>query len=770
MLTKVVGTERIVTSIRTIFQVIAFSCVFAATCGKASTSHAATQVKVESDGALISVDGEPIAKVTAPTIEGVAPQISVGDLQDDWQRIEVRWPITKPIKIDDVAVSIEFQMRPDFHWMPHLAHENGFVAAQHSFRSPAIVAAEGRKTFVLVPDLALVGQTAGNPWYLDLDALQNRCAIGLSLTETPLHVAFHKSPGMVLEPRGAVLAFYVTAYQDDGEAPNPFGRVSRFLWSRFAESRFAAGEPLRVSLDRYVQHAYRWAFDTWSKFVWQEFDLDGTRVGAPQFIVNVSQSPNSPGPWFQREFLSIWNQAWFSSLRSAAGLHRWATRTGNDELLRKANLTKELALAAPTKNGIYKAVVAVPNCEHVVDGQIVIRPQSWDKAYWINSNRAPHNFGINQQWFHVLDASFTGLNMLRWHEELEADPRLLAKATQYADELLKLQQDDGFFPGWLHPETLQPGPVMNRTPETSMSVTFLLKLAELTHEDKYKQAALKAMDAVVKTNLPIGQWEDFETYWSCSGFGQDFAVGKKFPRNNMFKQNTLSIYWTAEALLASYRATNDRKYLAWGRRALDELSMHQQVWQPPFIYVPALGGFGVMNFDGEWNDARQSLFAELFLDYYRATGDEQLFQRGVAALKASFIMMYCPENPHVRGQYEKAHPFFGEEDFGFTMENYAHDGHPSPEGGGIGPFTIYDWGNGAACEARNRIRDHFGDVYIDVERGHAFGVDALKVEKQDGGWRIEDLANSPRTVRVVFSGGQTQDVKVDGSATVKDPP
>ena len=24
------------------------------------------------------------------------------------------------------------------------------------------------------------------------------------------------------------------------------------------------------------------------------------------------------------------------------------------------------------------------------------------------------------------------------------------------------------------------------------------------------------------------------------------------------------------------------------------------MWQPPFIRVPALGGFGVMNGDGEW--------------------------------------------------------------------------------------------------------------------------------------------------------------------------
>jgi len=41
---------------------------------------------------------------------------------------------------------------------------------------------------------------------------------------------------------------------------------------------------------------------------------------------------------------------------------------------------------------------------------------------------------------------------------------------------------------------------------------------------------------------------------------------------------------------------------------MDELSMTQQVWQPPFIYVPALGGFGVMNFDGEWNDPCLNIF------------------------------------------------------------------------------------------------------------------------------------------------------------------
>ena len=31
---------------------------------------------------------------------------------------------------------------------------------------------------------------------------------------------------------------------------------------------------------------------------------------------------------------------------------------------------------------------------------------------------------------------------------------------------------------------------------------------------------------------------------------------------------------------------------------------------------------------------------------------------------------------------------------------------------GMGVFTIYDWGNGAAAEAYNRLLDHFGDAFM----------------------------------------------------------
>ena len=235
----------------------------------------------------------------------------------------------------------------------------------------------------------------------------------------------------------------------------------------------------------------------------------------------------------------------------------------------------------------------------------------------------------------------------------------------------------------------------------------------------------------------------------------------------MYKQNNFSMYWTAEALLACYKSTGQQKWLDWGRRTLDELSMTQQVWHPPFIYVPALGGFGVMNADGEWNDSRETLFAELYLDYYKATGDPQLFERGVAALRSGFIMMYCPENPGAKIQWEKRYPWFGPEDYGFTIENYGHGGTTSPEGGGIGPFTIYDWGNGAASEARNRIYDHYGDVYIDRKRGCGFGLDGTTIERTNKCWKITDQIDSPRPIKIVFDDGSEKMIDLKGEATIR---
>lgn len=636
----------------------------------------------------------------------------INKIDENVVRVKLTFDLTDSLKQDDWKVNIFSNINPIFNWAPHLTPSDGYVIDQHVFRSPVLIVSDNKNVFYIIPDLEILGKGSPVKWYIDMDAEKNKLTLGMSNTEIPDHVLFKRSSG-ALYPKGKIeFGFYLMCYNDPEIVENPFRKPLDFLWKKYGHDLYKADNQLSNNLEPYIEHTYNWAFNTWKNSLWQEFLIDGNKVGAPVFIVNVTQSPNYPGVVNEREFRSIWNQAWFSSLRSASGLYRYAKRTNNLDLLEKANLTKELALSFPKKEGFFYGLIGTEMEQVRIDGKDYNRSKGWNHYFWGNSNRNPWTGDAKQAPFHVLDMSWTALLMLRWYDELETDTRLLKYAENYGRALVKKQSSNGFFPGWLDLNTLEPKNSLNESPETSMSVTFLLKLYQLTKNETYKISALKAMKAVIDNIIPVGRWEDFETYWSCSGYGNDFLVGKKVVRNNMFKQCNFSMFWTTEALFECFKLTGQQNYLKLGQRTLDEMLMTQASWQPPYIYVNALGGFGVMNCDGEWNDSRGSLFSEIIIQYGKLLKKEEYKERGIAALKSSFNMMYCPENPKAKKEWEKVWPFFGKEDYGFTMENYGHGGRTSLQGDGMGEFTIYDWGNGAASEAYNRILDKFGKNYL----------------------------------------------------------
>ncbi|MFS4457428.1 hypothetical protein [Maribacter sp. 2304DJ31-5] len=668
-----------------------------------------------------------ISSIAIDDLGDTKPELNYELVDQNTLKVVLSFDLKDSIKQDDWGVKIKPAFDPDFYWSPHLAPEDNYVISQHAFRAPALIMADtvASKRIVMVPDVELIEENGPN-WYMDIDALKNVMSVGWSKTNVKEHVLFTKEKGAVYAPGNYTLGFYLKATNEKEYVKNPWRDILAFQWENYGKDLYRAKEPLgRTDLEPYAEHTYNWAFDTWEDAVWQEFEIEGQKVGAPAFIVNVTQSPNYPEQSYEREFRSIWNQAWFSSLRSASGLYRYARRTQNEELLKKAVLTKELALSFPQKEGFFSGLIATEMEEFEIEGETYTKSKGWDTYYFGNSNRNPYvevqnpASDGNYYWgspkkspYHILDMSWTAYLMLTWYEELEKDERLLQYATRYADALLKIQDDKGYFPGWISDDLKALG-VLDQSPESAMSVTFLLKAYKHTKNEAYKEAALKCMGVLLEEIVPVGRWEDYETYWSCSGYGKNTLINKKVARNDMYKQNTLSIYWTAESLFDAYKLTNNPKYLEQGQRTLDELLMAQASWQPPFMYIRTLGGFGVMNADGEWNDSRQSLFAELIIKYGKELNKEEYIERGLAALRSSFVMMYCPENPITKVQWEAAHPHFGPEDYGFMMENYAHNGVTSREGLGIGVFTIYDWGNGAATEAYNKIRDHYGEAFIE---------------------------------------------------------
>ena len=629
----------------------------------------------------------------------------VTQVDENIVKVHIRFDLKDTVKQDDWQVQIKPAFKPEFNWAPHLTPTVNNIIDQHVFRSPALIATDQQRGIVIIPDLDILSRSGKNRWYMDMDAENNILSLGMSASKVSAHVLYERQPGAVYEGGIVEYGFYIIKYTEKQELANPFRLPLQFMWNKWGHDRLV--KLSSEDFEPYVKYTYNWAFNTWEKSVWQEFTLNGKKVGAPVFIVNTTQSPNYPGEVNEREFRSIWNQAWFSSLRSASGLFRYARRTADRTLLEKANLTKELALSFPMKDGFFYGLIGTDMCEVEMDGKKCNRSKGWDHYFWGNSNRNPFTWDARQSPFHILDMSWTALLMLRWYEELEKDARLLAYAETYARALLGVQYENGYFPGWLDLEKLQPMEYLNDSPETSLSVTFLLKLYEMTGKEKYKIAALKGIEAV-KEAITEGRWEDFETYWSCCRIGTPQWVGKKVTRNNMYKQCNFSMFWTAEALLECYRITGCFDYLKLGQRVLDEMLMTQASWQPSYIYVNGLGGFGVMNTDGEWNDSRGSLFAEVILQYGKLLDIPEYKERGICALKTSFEMMYCPQNLKAKQQWEKVWPFFNEKDYGFTMENYGHGGRTSLTGEGMGEFTIYDWGNGAASEAFNRILDRYG--------------------------------------------------------------
>lgn len=600
---------------------------------------------------------------------------SGGASDDPTIELEVRHPLATPAHV----------------WIPHLTPEVGNVIGDAVFRSPAIVIANATIALAFIPDLDDVRDAVGWRAWLDYDHTRGTVTLAAGDYREDGHVFYVRRP-----PRAAgqsvALRLHVVTSRRPEDLENPYGMAARWMWDRWGRPGLVAAGTPRIAplMDRIA----RWAFtsDGWGESVWQPVELESkVAAGAPVFIVDVSRHPSVPPEqrlW--REPRSIWNQAWFSTQRCANGLLRYARQISSADLEDRARMMTEIALAAPQRDGLFPAVL-------IADDSSAEHGGVWR---WSNSNRRPPS--ASEAACHIVDAAFTCRMLLEWHA-LTGDERTLAYVLRFAERLVTLQRPSGAFPGWVEPDGSVP-PELAEGPESAVAASLLFELAGIS--PKCHAAALAALPFLEEV-AKQGRWEDFETYYSCAPWGAPELLGRRVVRNGVYKQNTLSIAWCADAFLRAFRATREARMLALARRCIDELSLYQAVWDPPFLPAPAHGGFGVMNADSEWNDARQSLFAPLFLDLGREMGDAELTERGVSALRASFSMLYCPENAALARAYEKRFPFFGPETYGFMMENQGHSGADP-----IGTFTIFSWGNGSALATAATVRDRFPELAV----------------------------------------------------------
>jgi hypothetical protein len=636
----------------------------------------------------------------------------------------------------------------DFLWLPNLKARRSHLAGQHTFRSPCAIIQKGSVMAALIPALNLIEADMPLPAALDFrEPGELRC--GLVAHKPTGHLFFERKPreAILLTPGRSVRFGFRMVGADDAPARLGAGPVARMLWQQYGKPYMESLQPQTLTFDDFARYAYDGFFER--QGIWRGFELDGQQVGGTSvrlYRSHLAAEGTPPSPAYSRKVM--WHYlfsgalkpldkihflldalrkrsdahffgCWFNNLRTAYGLAHYGQKWGDERLTDAARRIRDLILAAPARAGLFPVAYVGTK----------------KRPAWLNGTRA---FFLSRD-YGVADLCETGIWLLRFYLDIEREPALLQRCQDLAEALLSAQTEDGAFPAWLHvgngngrstPQAAGPqaaGPLA-ASATTAAAGRFLAALSHITHDPILMDAARRAADFIIDRVWPAGEWFDFETFYSCS----TRPLSWRDAESGVPPQSTLAISWAAELLAQVYRSSEEPRYLTYGLATLDLLLLFQQVWNASFLSYHTFGGFGVMNTDGEWSDARQALFVPLLLDYYEITGDAEYFERAVAALRASFVLMHAPENaPAAPGNT----PGVTESDYGAMPENYGHAGIDRKIGGYLHP----DWGSGSACAAAACVQQHYGDVFMDATRGAAFGINGCRVLSAHVSVRVIDL-------------------------------
>jgi hypothetical protein len=663
-------------------------------------------------GSVTSVASDGSNLVEKSTIGGVRVVRTISLLAGGpWLHVTTRILPGAAMSLHRFVDRFVFHGRPDWTFAPSV----GGFAPDVQYKAPLILVQSGRAALGIVPDLAALDAATlrACSHSLDLDVPGGPIlAVGFAPARLAFHSVYEPDPrrvwtaGAPLENSYFVL---VTASAEPGEA---YREAVRLHWAKFgrplqlAAASQQAGTPTPASAYSWLKRIHPvgpmmesdarlaglglwddWRAEVWGSQTperWLLVPLPGGATGG-----GVQTLRWGPGP-------SVYLSAWFNTLRTSFGMGLYARRTGRQDLLKQAGQTVELALGAPGLAGAFKCI-AVPT-------------GNGGKVLWAAGDG---NGNGTEEGYLGYDMSWTAYWLLRWRAAgLPDRGAILPRCRALAQFFCERQADDGMLPT----RFAEDGSVLgdaSRTvkAETGPVALFLLELYGQDPDPRWLAAGRRGLAFLSREVVPDRQWYDFETFWSCSP-----RTPVLDRRSGQWPANDLALGQSVAAFLSAYRATNDRAYLVQGESLLDYLLLYQQCWTNPLIEnvggpATLLGGFTTQNSDAEWSDARQSQCGNVLLDYYRATGNAEYLERGVAALRAQFPVSPC--------------------------ENFAHSGYESKTG-----ISSFHWGTGSGM-AGVEIEDAFlRDAVVDVVAGCAVGVNGLNVT---------GCAVAGRTIRLDFS-------------------
>lgn len=668
--------------------------------------------------------GKPviIAGEVQVNAEGAKPRIErqVRDVAPETVRVE--WQVSFDAPADVMEAVARFRFLPDepsawpeagkaFHWIPQIKEKPHQIAADHSFRSPVVIVTAARTAVAVIPDVEVLASSRPASHFLDLRFPEGEAPIidyGVADSRPEGHIYFGRT-GKPLRADSFQFACYVLYSRKT--TPEAFlNRVSAFLWDQYGKQYIARHAPQVVPFETYARYGYEMAL----RDLWVEGPKPGT--GGITLATYVDRKTGERGG---RESLrDLWFHSWFNNLRTAWGLLHWGQRLSNRQWTERASNVHQLLMTSPNPKGFFPMIY-----------------RSVDRT-WQNSS---YDHGGGPGLYHLPDQAWTAIWLLRWPERSASADAFL---TRFAQALLSVRHSTGGFPTLVRVENHTADPVLDSSASGALPVWFLGEMILANRLDARTraeaEAAVKAgVDWLRSHVLPDQRFEDYELYFSCSKKPLNFYD----PVTKMYGQNTLAMQWCAEAFRVAYLLFQRPEDLSAGRFCLDLLSLYQQVWSPPYLDLMAFGGFGVMNTDGEWNDARQAQFAETFANYYDITKEPALLERAVAAARASFALVVMEENRDIAPNNYRGNRY---ETKGASAENYGHSGRNRRSG-----RSGFHWGTGSALTTAIALERRYGDLIVDAERCHAVGLDGVVVASvKCGGKQIElDVKALPRSGR-----------------------
>ena len=683
-----------------------------------------TEASVDEDRRTIQLKG---GDTNSEVIETITVPLK-GNLID--VRLATHFKSPNPVLDHLLATFIFAPGKPDTTWSPGLRSRPEQVVGDHFFRSPAVLTQRGSLSAALMPDLDVLSANRPIPTIIDLNCNSKICSqplLGYGFCDYRLagHVAYNHDASMThAVPSNLTLGFQLRL---DAEA-KPFAGyepVADLMWEKYGHGYLDKILPQAVPFEDYAKFCYPAAFTEKETGGWFEKTIDGQICGG------------LPSGWGLGDGWVSW-QAWFCQIRSAWGLRWWGKKLGNVDWVAKGDKMLNLALAAPMNGG------ACPTTFESKTGQ------------WRGSLITPSK----DCYYDLTNIAWKGIQLLRFLQ-LSGCPRreeIQKQVDAIADLMVGKQNPDGSWPSWLDKD-LKPVPILDRSAQSSLPDWFLgewckVSLAQPSCPAKIK-SVLKGADFLASEVVDQQRYYDFETFFSCSPkpcLQRDYKLDDDAmidPFTMQRPQNTLSMQWSAEALRVAHSlAPTNERYMVQALKALDMMCLYQEVWPISFIKTAYVyGGFGVQNSDGEYNDARQAQFAETLCSFGVELGRRDLFERGVAAARATLTLINHPLHEEL-GIYP--HPNYP---LGLEPENDGHGGNDEQNG-----RSGFDWAEGSGLTTMAGLLESYGPTY------HSPSGWSVKIDGVDPGQHVTAPPPAATMVDPVFdfSDGAAPGWKLDG--------